>query len=44
VPGIGASPDKMLQARLMSYADTHLYRLGVNYTGDPGEQAAMPGA
>jgi catalase len=31
VPGIGASPDKMLQARLMSYADTHLYRLGVNY-------------
>lgn len=31
VPGIGASPDKMLQARLMSYADTHLYRLGVNH-------------
>jgi len=31
VPGIGPSPDKMLQARLMSYADTHLYRLGVNY-------------
>ncbi len=32
VPGIGPSPDKMLQARLMSYADTHLYRLGVNHT------------
>src|SRR5690606_16885216 len=31
VPGIGPSPDKMLQARLMSYADTHLYRLGVNH-------------
>ncbi len=31
VPGIAASPDKMLQARLMSYADTHLYRLGVNH-------------
>jgi catalase len=31
VPGIGPSPDKMLQARLMSYADTHLYRLGANY-------------
>lgn len=31
VPGVGPSPDKMLQARLMSYADTHLYRLGVNH-------------
>ena len=31
VPGIEASPDKMLQARLMSYADTHLHRLGVNH-------------
>jgi catalase len=31
IPGVGPSPDKMLQARLMSYADTHLYRLGVNY-------------
>ncbi len=35
VPGIGPSPDKMLQARLMSYADTHLYRLGVNHTQLP---------
>jgi len=35
VPGIGPSPDKMLQARLMSYADTHLYRLGVNYREIP---------
>ena len=31
VPGIGPSPDKMLQGRLMSYQDTHLYRIGVNY-------------
>jgi len=31
VPGIGASPDKMLQARLFSYHDTHLHRLGANY-------------
>lgn len=31
VPGIGPSPDKMLQARLVSYQDTHLYRIGVNY-------------
>ncbi len=30
VPGIGPSPDKMLQARLMSYADTQLHRLGSN--------------
>jgi catalase len=31
VPGIAASPDKMLQARLVSYHDAHLYRLGPNY-------------
>ncbi|HUT37505.1 MAG TPA: catalase [Planctomycetota bacterium] len=31
VPGIGASPDKMLQARVVSYHDAHLYRLGPNY-------------
>lgn len=29
VPGIGHSPDKMLQARIFSYADAHRYRLGV---------------
>ena len=31
VPGIGYSPDKMLQARVFSYADAHRYRLGGNY-------------
>jgi catalase len=31
VPGIAPSPDKMLQARLVSYHDAHLYRLGTNY-------------
>jgi catalase len=31
VPGIGASPDKLLQGRLFSYNDTHRYRLGPNY-------------
>ncbi|MDD2388168.1 MAG: catalase [Desulfobacterales bacterium] len=31
VPGIGVSPDKMLQARLLSYHDTHVHRLGPNY-------------
>jgi len=27
VPGIGFSPDKMLQARIFSYADAHRYRI-----------------
>ncbi|MCF8357938.1 MAG: catalase [Prolixibacteraceae bacterium] len=31
VPGIGFSPDKMLQARIFSYADAHRYRLGTHY-------------
>ena len=31
VPGIAASPDKMLQARVVSYHDAHLHRLGPNY-------------
>ena len=29
VPGIGFSPDKMLQGRLFSYGDAQRYRLGV---------------
>jgi catalase len=28
---MGYSPDKMLQARLISYADAHRYRLGANF-------------
>jgi len=31
VPGVAASPDKMLQGRLFSYPDTHRHRLGTNY-------------
>ncbi|MDD4875757.1 MAG: catalase [Dehalococcoidales bacterium] len=31
VPGIAASPDKMLQGRLFAYHDAHLHRLGPNY-------------
>ena len=31
VPGIGPSPDKMLQGRLFSYPDTQRHRLGPNY-------------
>jgi len=42
VPGIGSSPDKMLQARLMSYADTHLHRLGVNHQQIPVNKPRCP--
>ncbi|TWV98018.1 catalase [Chitinophaga pinensis] len=35
VDGIGYSPDKMLQGRLLSYPDAHRYRLGVNYEQIP---------
>ena len=31
VPGVEPSPDKMLQGRLFSYADTQRYRIGPNY-------------
>jgi catalase len=31
VPGIEASPDRMLQGRLFAYADTQRYRVGPNY-------------
>ncbi|MDQ2925579.1 MAG: catalase [Acidobacteriota bacterium] len=31
VPGMGYSPDKMLQGRLLSYPDAHRYRVGTNY-------------
>ncbi|ADP69586.1 Catalase [Rhodomicrobium vannielii ATCC 17100] len=35
VPGISHSPDKMLQARVFSYADAHRYRLGTHYEALP---------
>lgn len=35
VPGIEASPDKMLQGRLFSYNDTHRHRLGANFNQIP---------
>jgi catalase len=31
VPGLGLSPDKLLQGRLFSYGDAQRYRLGVNH-------------
>ena len=42
VPGISASPDKMLQARLFNYADAQRYRLGVNYHQIPVNAARCP--
>src|SRR4030088_2669399 len=42
VPGIGHSPDKMLQARIFAYADAHRYRLGVNHELIPVNQPRCP--
>ncbi len=42
VPGIGPSPDKMLQARLMSYSDAHRYRVGSNYHQIPINRPKSP--
>ncbi|HVA37442.1 MAG TPA: catalase [Candidatus Dormibacteraeota bacterium] len=39
VPGIWFSPDKMLQGRIFSYADTHRHRIGVNYALLPVNRA-----
>jgi catalase len=42
VPGIGFSPDKMLQARIFSYADAHRYRLGTHYEALPVNAPKCP--
>lgn len=42
VPGIGHSPDKMLQFRVFSYADAQRYRLGVNHESLPVNKARCP--
>ncbi len=42
VPGIGFSPDRMLQGRLFSYGDAQRYRLGVNHNQIPVNQAQCP--
>ncbi|MCD0501515.1 catalase [Bordetella petrii] len=42
VPGIGFSPDKMLQGRLFSYGDAHRYRLGVNHHQVPVNAPRCP--
>lgn len=42
VPGISFSPDKMLQARIFSYADAHRYRLGTHYEALPVNRPKCP--
>ena len=42
VPGVSFSPDKMLQARIFSYADAHRYRLGTHYESLPVNQPKCP--
>ncbi|MCJ1696773.1 catalase [Rathayibacter caricis DSM 15933] len=42
VPGIAASPDKMLLARIFSYADAHRYRVGANHAQLPVNAPKSP--
>jgi len=42
VPGISFSPDKMLQARIFSYADSHRYRVGTWYEKLPVNAPKVP--
>ena len=42
VPGIGFSPDRLLQGRLFSYGDTQRYRLGVNHHQIPVNAPRCP--
>jgi len=42
VPGISFSPDKMLQARIFSYADAHRYRIGTHYEMLPVNRPKVP--
>ncbi|MFW6232427.1 MAG: catalase [Bacteroidota bacterium] len=42
VDGLGLSPDKMLQGRILSYPDAHRYRLGANYEQIPVNRPVCP--
>jgi catalase len=42
VPGLGYSPDKMLQARLFAYHDAQLYRVGTNHQQLPVNAPRCP--
>ena len=42
IPGVGHSPDKVLQSRIFSYADAHRYRVGVNHDQLPVNRPRCP--
>jgi len=42
VPGIGLSPDKVLQMRVLSYGDAQRYRIGANHQHLPVNAARCP--
>ncbi|MBN2633927.1 MAG: catalase [Bacteroidales bacterium] len=42
IDGIGLSPDKLLQGRILAYPDAHRYRLGANYEQLPVNKPAVP--
>jgi len=42
VPGVGLSPDRMLQGRVFAYADAHRYRVGTNHQHLPVNAARSP--
>ncbi|WP_159997567.1 catalase [Roseomonas sp. 18066] len=42
VPGIGFSPDKVLQGRLFAYADAHRHRVGTHYEALPVNRPRCP--
>lgn len=42
IPGVGFSPDKLLQGRLFSYGDAQRYRLGVNHVQIPVNAPKCP--
>jgi catalase len=42
VPGIGFSPDRVLQARIFAYADAHRYRVGTHYEMLPVNRPKSP--
>lgn len=42
VPGIGLSPDRMLQGRVFAYADAHRYRVGTNHQQLPVNAPRCP--
>ncbi|WP_454254383.1 catalase [Pseudomonas sp. Marseille-Q8238] len=42
IPGVGLSPDRMLQGRVFAYADAHRYRVGTNHQQLPVNAPLSP--